>query len=279
MYGDALTTKARVKERLSITATGFDDLLDRLILSATATIQQMCGRRFIYATYTDELYDGSDFYGSLRTNIILRNGPVDSVSRIQYKSGLNSDPNWTTMSSDDYDVDLRSGIVIMHYPLPRGAQNIRVTYTGGFSGYSFGIDSMWFFNVVPTGTVDGSNRAFTLPAEADQVIVYSDGVRELDSNVAHTAGEDTFTLAVGRAPYSSIAVDYQRAVGAAEGDYHLPSDLVDVCERAVVHLFKQREAEGKSSESFAESSITWRETLFTNESLGIINRYRRTTSL
>jgi hypothetical protein len=275
MYGDALTTKERIKERLTITATGFDNIIDTLILAVTARIQQMTGRRFIQATYTHELHDGSDTFGSFRQYIVLKNGPVQSISSVQYNAGTRSNPIWTEFDLDDYDVDLQLGALIFRGYMPAGHQNIRVTYTGGYSGYSLGISNFWFFNVTPTGAVNGTNRTFTLPETADQVIVYADGMREAAVNVTHTPGTNTFTLAPGRAPNTAIAVDYKRSVATSDADYHLPADLVDVCERAVVYLFKARDNEGKTSESFQESSITWRDSIFNAEMRGTIKNYRR----
>ena len=64
-------------------------------------------------------------------------------------------------------------------------------------------------------------------------------------------------------------------MGAGSGDVHLPADLVDVCERAVTYLFKQRDNEGRSSESFGESAVTWRDEMFNPEMLATIKNYRR----
>lgn len=275
MYGDAITTKARIKARLGISVAGFDDLFDNLILAVTARIEQMTGRRFIQGTYTNELHDGSNIDGGRRTFLIVKNAPLQAISSIQYKAGSNTTPNWTTISPDDYHVDLAAGIVHFPHGLPAGFQNVRVTYTGGYSGYSIGVNNFWFFNVTPTGTVDGSNRTFTLPEDATQVIVYADGLREAAANVTFTEGDDEFTLAAGRAPTSTIAVDYLRENAADDSDYYLPADLVEVCEKVVVRTFKKREAEGRSSETFQESSVTWERDVFTAEDLRTIRNYRR----
>jgi hypothetical protein len=275
MYGDALTTKERMKARLTLSGTGFDSLLDQLILGATARIQQMTGRRFIQGTYTNELHDGTDISGTYRQYLIMKNGPVQSVSSVQYNAGSNSSPSWTDIDEDYYDIDLSTGVIAFKGFMPAGKQNVRVTYTGGFSGYSIGLNNFWIFNATPTGAVNGSNLSFTLPEEADQVIVYVDGVREVAANVTHTNGTTSFTLAAGRAPYSTIAVDYVRSIATTDGDYYLPEDLVDVCERAVVFLFKARENEGKKSEGFDTSSITWRDDIFTAEMRATIKNYRR----
>ena len=275
MYGDALTTKERVKDRLKITQTTFDTFLDNCILAVTASIQQITGRRFIQATYANELHDGSDIYDTPRSIIILKNGPVDSVSSVQYKAGTNLVPAWTTVTEDLYDLDAENGLIHFTGFMLKGKRNFRVTYTGGYSGYSLGISNFWFFNITPTGTVNGVNATFTLPEDADQVIVYADGVRLAAANVTFTAGTDTFTITNGLQPFSTIAVDFKRSVATSDADYHLPADLVDVCERAVVYLFKSRENEGRTTESFGESSVTWRESMFTKEMHATIRNYRR----
>lgn len=272
---NALTTKARVKTRLSISTTDFDTLFDNLIYAVTARMEKMCNRSFTLATYTNELHDGSDYLGSMRTVLIPKNGPIGSVSSIQYKAGTNTTPNWTTFDSDDYDVDYDTGLIYFHYALPRGKRNIRITYTAGWDGYDVGVTSYWNFNVTPTGTVDGSNGSFTLPENADELVVYADGVRLSSSLVTFTAGTSTFTIDSGSVPSTSIAVDYKETLGSASGDPTLPMELVDLCERVVVYLFKKRENEGRTTESFAESSITWRDSMFSNDDMSIIKNYRR----
>lgn len=272
---NALTTKANIKDRLKITATTFDTLIDKLILAVTARMEAMCNRQFTLATYTNEIHDGSDWYGSARTILLPVNAPIGNVSSIQYKAGNNTTPNWTDFNSDTYDIDYDNGMIYFDNPLPRGKRNIRITYTAGWDGYDVGVTSYWNFNVTPTGTVNGSNGDFTLPEDADELIVYADGVRLSSSNVTFTAGTDTFTIAAAAVPYSTIAVDYKETLGAATGDPTLPMELVDLCERVVVYLFKIRESEGKTSESFQESSITWRDSMFTADMKATIKNYRR----
>ncbi len=275
MYGDALTTIARIKDRLGITETGFDAFLTSLILGITARIENMCNRRFIQATYNDELHDGSDLYGSKRVILIAKNAPVQVVDTVEYKAGTNSSPNWTAFSEDDYDLDEDAGMLFFHTPLPTGRRNIRITYTAGFSGYDNGISNFWFFDVTPTGTVDGSNLTFTLPEDATQVVVYVDGLREAAANVTFTEGTATFTLAAGRAPNTSIAIDYLRENASVDADLSLPLDLVEVAEKAVVRTFKKRNSEGRTSEGFQDSQITWAEEVFTKEDLATIKNFRR----
>lgn len=272
----ALTTKARVKTRLGLTSTGFDDLLDTLILAVTDRMERMANRRFMLSTWTNELYDGVDPYDTRRTTLILKNAPVANIASIEYKSGFNSNPTWTPYTVDDYDTDLDAGILYF-VRLPDGRRNIRVTYTAGYSGYSIGIVMVWVFNATPTGTVDRTNRVFTLPVSASQVVVYADGVRVAPENYTHAA--DTITFDEGAQPYSTISVDYLPAVADGGSYPNLPMDIVEVCEEAVVRLFKKRESEGRSSETFQESSITWEKDVFTRENVATIKNFRRSSFL
>ena len=71
-------------------------------------------------------------------------------------------------------------------------------------------DENWQMDVTPTGTVNGSNLVFTLPADASQAVVYADGMRVKGGGIdyTHTTDTDTITFVSGRQPFSSISVDY-----------------------------------------------------------------------
>ena len=276
---EALTTKARVKDRLQITAETFDDLFDRLIIATTARMARMCNRRFLQATYTNQLYDGCDVYGTRLRTLILQNAPVHAIPSFQYKGGTNANPTWHDIDESSYDVDMALGVIHMRGVLPAGRQNIRVTYSAGWSGHSIGIQDGWVFNSTPEGDVDGVNLEFTLGADADQVIVYADGIRISAANYAFTAGTDTITFNSGFQPYSTISVDYLPTGSSSSEEDTVPEDLVEVCEEVVTRLFKRRDSEGRSQETFQESSISWRENVFTSENIATIKNYRRGTFL
>lgn len=197
----ALTTVARVKSRLGITATAHDELLISCINAATASVEQMTCRSFLRATYTGELYDSSDEYDQPRSLIVLRNAPAASVSAIRYKSGTNASPVWVTLSAEQYRVDLRAGLIYLDSPLPRGYQNVQVDYVAGY------------------------------------------------------------------------LIDF--ATYGVPATHSLPTEITAAVERSVTREFKRRDSEGRSSESFNESSVTWNEDLFTGEEKAAIRNYRR----
>jgi hypothetical protein len=276
----ALTTKARIKERLDITASNFDDLLDRLILAVTDRIERYCNRRFMQATYTNELYDGCSTSGGSRSALIVKNAPILVLSSIQYKSGSNENPVWTSYDEDDYDVDMNLGIVYFKGSIPKGRQNIRITYTGGYSGYSIGVNNFWVYNSVPTGAVNGVNLTYTIGADASEIIVYADGLRISADNYTFVAGTDDLVFDAGQAPFSTLVVDYLPTAAGDDGsDPTLPLEVVEVCEEAVVRLYKRRHAEGRSSETIGESTVTYATEILTKENIAVIKNFRRSSFL
>ena len=132
-YDYALTTKGRIKDKLGISETGHDDVIDRLIYGATDLIEGQCGgRRFKRTTYTQEIYNGSPLNNveQVLKWLILNNAPVSSISSFQYRTGLKSNPTWNDFNADDYEEDDEKGII--NVSLPRGLQNIRISYVAGY---------------------------------------------------------------------------------------------------------------------------------------------------
>lgn len=127
----ALTTLARVKDRLGITSNGADVVLERIIASATDYIEAHCNRRFKRTSYTNELHM---ITGVNVDSLHLRHAPVTTIASVQYRTGLVSNPTWTSYTTDDYELlgDGKSGIVVLYGTPVSGANNIRVSYTAGY---------------------------------------------------------------------------------------------------------------------------------------------------
>ena len=201
----ALTSISKVKDRLGISATDAtrDAVFTSMIYAVTDYIERACGGvRFKRSTFTQELYNGSmlgDFNPRL-PYLILNNGPLISISSFQYRTGSRSNPTWVDFGADDYEPMLDSAMIYVSGGLPRGLQNIRITYIAGY-------------------LIDFTDE-------------YNDAV--------HT----------------------------------LPHDISDLCERLVTKLIKRRESEGRSQESFNNSSINWGAYLEKHDE-AILANYRR----
>ena len=131
----ALTTKNRVKDRIGITGSQFDTLIDRIIAAVTDIIESTCGRRFLRSDYSNEIIT---IFNNTQEIIAVKNIPLVSVSLLQYRTGLNSNPNYTDFQTDNWEIleDGASGLIrvwgLMHGGLNRGVNAIRISYTAGF---------------------------------------------------------------------------------------------------------------------------------------------------
>lgn len=101
----ALTTTAYVKTQLGISGSTQDALIAQLITAVSAQFESLTGRKFINTDYT-EIYDGTG-----RSNLYLREYPVNSVTSVERNHGSIGDPSWTTLDADTYYVDTRTGII------------------------------------------------------------------------------------------------------------------------------------------------------------------------
>jgi hypothetical protein len=142
IYSYALTTVARVKERLQITEATFDTFLVRLINAATDFLERECGKtgleyapndgHFARKTYTNEVYS---VRGGRQQFVVLRNAPVVSVTSAQWRAGTPSTPNWTDFLADQYELEGSgaSGIIRIYGAMPRLYSNtLRFTYQAGY---------------------------------------------------------------------------------------------------------------------------------------------------
>ncbi len=127
----ALTTKARIKDRLGIKEAGFDTVIDRIIAAATDHIEGLCGgRRFLRTTYVNELIT---IFNANQKILALKNIPLISVESLQYRTGLKSSPNYTDFNNNDWEIynDGLSGMIRV-YGLFNDTNSVRVSYTAGY---------------------------------------------------------------------------------------------------------------------------------------------------
>lgn len=131
IYTHALTTVARVKNRLTISASTHDAELLRIINGITDFIESYCARRFKSTTYTNEVYS---IHSSSKKSLKLKNNPVTVLTSLEYSVGTPSNKSWTAYIADDYELheDGKSGLVRVYGIMPQGTNTIRATYTAGY---------------------------------------------------------------------------------------------------------------------------------------------------
>lgn len=129
IYTHALTTVARVKDQLSITVSGHDSVLTRMINEATDLIETMCDRRFKSTTYVNEVYShqGGPY-------LVLKQAPVTALTTFEYAAGYPSNKAWTSFLATEYELsgDGQSGIIDGQAGFPKGSNIMRVSYTAGY---------------------------------------------------------------------------------------------------------------------------------------------------
>ena len=128
----ALTTSDRVKTRLGMTGTAFNVVLDAIIAGVTDLIEGECGgKRFLLTTYSNEVYT---IFNANMKYLALNQAPVGTVTAVQYRAGLKSDPNWTDFNTDDWDLseDGKSGLLRIWSIGGIEVNAIRVSYTAGY---------------------------------------------------------------------------------------------------------------------------------------------------
>ena len=125
----AYCTKADVKAYLDIKETEVekDALIDSLIISSQAFIDEYCNRVFDEDEVT-EYHDG----GSSR--IFLNRFPIASTPAIQiWDSWDRAYDSVDLIDSDDYFVDSENGIIKFDYTVGGSPGAVKVVYTGGFA--------------------------------------------------------------------------------------------------------------------------------------------------
>ena len=131
-YAYAPTTKDRIKDKLGITVSSFDAQINRLINAATDRIEGSCGgRRFKSTTYTQEVY--SAVTRNMKY-LMLKQAPVTSLSALQYRAGVPSNPCWTDFITDQFELleNGASGIVRIYGNAVFGTNSMRATYVAGY---------------------------------------------------------------------------------------------------------------------------------------------------
>ncbi len=127
----ALTSFQRVKDRLGITVVGFDALLERMIDASTDMIESYCVRRFKETAYSNELVGVESDGGHMA---MLKQAPVTVLTSVQYRAGTPDNPSWTSYLASEFELvgDGTSGLVRIYGGVPRGTNNIRISYTAGY---------------------------------------------------------------------------------------------------------------------------------------------------
>lgn len=125
----SLTSVTLVQSQLGI-STG-DTAITTIVNGVNQAIENHIGFTVSSTVYTDEEYDIERATRILK----LQHRPVITFTRLQYKDSPSNfdDTSWTTIDTDEYVVDLDSGLVTWNSQFARGKKRYRATYTAGYA--------------------------------------------------------------------------------------------------------------------------------------------------
>lgn len=135
-----MITLEEYKRYLKIQNITYDEELQNIINAVETKVEQFLNRNLLAQDYV-EYYDGS---GS--ELLILRNIPVNSVSKIEYYEGrINNVDIWTEWTQDNQYSRLlipkeKHGIILEGGIFIKGIQNFRITYNAGYATLPYDIN-------------------------------------------------------------------------------------------------------------------------------------------
>ncbi len=133
------STVAELKTYLGITVTDFDTVLENLLNQSAKMIENYLGRRVI-----DDVQDITEIQDGDPDNegqfiIYVDSWPINAFTSLAFNTGTPSTPIWTVENVDNYTRDDEAGALYLadsfdplNKPIPRGRQNVRIIYQGGY---------------------------------------------------------------------------------------------------------------------------------------------------
>ncbi len=196
----ALTSLQRVKDRLGITVSGFDSILERVIDASTDMIESYCARRFKETVYSNELTGIESDGGRMA---MLKQAPVTVLSSVQYRAGTPDNPSWTPYLASDFELvgDGTSGLVRIYGGVPRGTNNLRVSYTAGYK-----------INFADSYNLAQHTLPFDISDVCERLVVKAFKKRESAGKQAESAGEASTTWMQSFEAEELAALDRYRRV-------------------------------------------------------------------
>jgi hypothetical protein len=282
VYPYALTTLARVKDNLNISAPSWDSILTRYINGATDYIERACGKtgiekypndgHFAQKTYTREVYTAA---GSRQDKLVLKNSPVFwAITTGTFTSGSTSVtgiPSTAGMAVGMPIMNAQS-VVPQNTTIAAIVSSTAITLSQGASvsgSQTFEVSGLIAFEW-RSGTPSNPNWTAFIQ---DQFELEEQGY----SGILRVYGHMPYIYSnMLRATYvAGYPIDWQNA---GNGTTHrLPTDLTETCDNIVIRLFKRAELAGKASESMNGATVSWRNAL-DDIDLQTIAKYTRYTS-
>jgi Phage gp6-like head-tail connector protein len=275
----ALTTLARVKDRLQITPPDSDAVLTRIINGATDLIERECGKsglerfpndgHFVQKKCLNEVYS---VQGTKQDKLVLRNAPV---TYLIVTGNLTAGSATVTGVTPNVGIVAGMPLYAIQGLFPSGttvlsasgsavtmSQPAQVTQANAV----FEISGLISFQY-RAGTPDNPSWTDFFPPQYELDAQGYSGIIRVYGPIPRIYSN------MIRATYvAGFPKDWENA---GNGTTHqVPADLTNLCEDLVERIFKRRGLAGKSSESLQGATISFRNELDAID-LRVIENYRR----
>lgn len=130
LNANSLTTVETLKSHLGIPSgeASVDSRLELLINAASQAIERYLDRSLKSQAYT-ELH-----HGRRQDSVLLRQWPVTAVTQVRFDNSHAFTDAATIVPSDEYGIgDDQNSIIFYDRIVPRGNNNVQVTYTAGYA--------------------------------------------------------------------------------------------------------------------------------------------------
>jgi hypothetical protein len=167
-----------IKTLLGLTGDNTQDArIELLITMTTSQIESITGYKMTQEELEDQLFDGD------ATRVLLLPWmPVKEVASIEFNDGN----TWTTLAETEYELRPRVGEIVFVSPLPRGINNIRISYTAGDDTLNGSLDAalnefiMMKYTLRPgvkSESVDGASVSYADPESIKNHPIFSQYIR------------------------------------------------------------------------------------------------------
>jgi len=276
----ALSTLARIKDRLQLTANDHDAVLTRMLNGVTDYIERECGKsgmemypndgHFLQKTYTNEVYS---VRGKHQIYLPLRNAPVAYL----ICTG-NLTQGSAVVTSVAPVVGITAGMTLYNIQglFPQGTTVVSIS-SNSVTMSQPAIVSQTSAQFEISGLIKFQWRAGTPtnPSWTDFIADQFELVEQGHSGILRVYGAmpGMYNNMLRASYVAGFPYDWQNA-GNRTGTHQVPGDLTDTCENIVVRLFKRRPLAGQASENIQGATVSWRNDLDQHDK-DVIQNYKR----
>jgi hypothetical protein len=262
MAAGDLTSLSNVKAWLSVSSSGDDALLGRLVTSASRSILNYIGRPNLLVHSVNEVRNGT---GTER--MMMREFPVLAVSSVSVNgSVIPAQPVNQPLAGgyifDPWDGQDASGpqrLQLIGYSFYCGSGNVTLQYTAGFQSVED--------DVVPVGATP--SIVVARPWAGDVSVTYATGAALTPVASAPAVGQ----YAVSAGTYAFNTGDGGQSIIISYS--YIPEDLEQVCNEVVGEAYRRKDRIGQASKSLGgQETISFIQTKLNATAQAMLDPYR-----